>query len=142
MRKPQTDCPACAGRWPDVADRIAELGESILYLHTDQFFPGWSVLVLRGHATELFELEAAERARLMDEVSDVARALQRAFDARKVNYALLGNLLPHVHWHLIPRLTTDPAPREPSFAVPHDPLAPTSAQRAERIDRIRRHLER
>jgi diadenosine tetraphosphate (Ap4A) HIT family hydrolase len=78
-------CSACGGRWPDPSDRIADLRESMLYLHTDQFFPGWSVLVLRRHATELFDLEREERARLMDEVSDVARALKLAFDARKVN---------------------------------------------------------
>jgi diadenosine tetraphosphate (Ap4A) HIT family hydrolase len=135
-------CTACSGRWPDALDRIAELRESIVYLHTDQFFPGWSVLVLRRHATELFDLERDERARLMDEVSDVARALKRAFDARKVNYALFGNLTPHVHWHLIPRLATDPAPLEPVFAVPHDPVRLPETERADRIARIRSTLGR
>ena len=129
-------CTACDGRWPDSADRIAELRESILYLHTDQFFPGWSVLVLRRHAAELFELEPDERARLMDEVSNAARALKLAFDARKVNYALFGNLLPHVHWHLIPRLATDPAPREPVFAVSHAPVQLGPIERDDRIARI------
>jgi diadenosine tetraphosphate (Ap4A) HIT family hydrolase len=137
-----TNCPACGGRWPEVVDRIAELRESILYLHTDQFFPGWSVLVLRRHATELFELEPAERARVMDEVSDVARALKLAFDARKINYALFGNLVPHLHWHLIPRLATDPAPREAVFAVAHDPVRLPRVERADRIARIRGRLGR
>jgi diadenosine tetraphosphate (Ap4A) HIT family hydrolase len=123
-------------------DRITELRESVLYLHTDQFFPGWSVLVLCRHATELFELEPDERGRLMDEVSDVARALKAAFDARKVNYALFGNLVPHVHWHLVPRLATDPAPREPVFAVSHEPVRIRGSERAERIARIRGHLGR
>jgi diadenosine tetraphosphate (Ap4A) HIT family hydrolase len=121
-------------------DRIAELPESVLYLHTDQFFSGWSVLVLRRHATELFELDRGERARLMDEVSDVARALARAFDARKVNYALFGNVLPHVHWHVVPRLADDPAPRESVFAVPHEPVALDAAGRLDRIARIRSRL--
>lgn len=135
-------CTACGGHWPDPVDRIAELRESILYLHTDQFFPGWSVLVLRRHATELFELGPAERARLMDEVSDVAQALKLAFDARKVNYALFGNVVPHVHWHLIPRLVTDPAPSEPVFAVSHEPVRLRRSERADRIARIRDHLGR
>lgn len=137
---PSPACPACSGLWPDAADRVAELPESVLYLHTDQFFPGWSVLVLRRHATELFELDRAERARLMDEVSDVARALAEAFGARKVNYALFGNLLPHVHWHLIPRLATDPAPREAVFAVAHEPVSLGGAERVDRIARIRSRL--
>lgn len=135
-------CSACGGRWPDPADRIAELQDGILYLHTDQFFPGWSVLVLRRHATELFDLEREERARLMDEVSDVARALKLAFDARKVNYALFGNLVPHMHWHLIPRLATDPAPRESVFAVSHEPVRLPRIERADRIARIRSRLGR
>jgi diadenosine tetraphosphate (Ap4A) HIT family hydrolase len=139
---PAPTCAACSGRWPDPADRIAALDESVVYLHDDQFFPGWSVLVLRRHATELFELEPDERRRLMDEVSDVARALQLAFDARKVNYALFGNLVPHVHWHVIPRLASDPAPRESVFALSHDPVRLSAAERSDRLARIRRHLDR
>jgi diadenosine tetraphosphate (Ap4A) HIT family hydrolase len=142
VSRAQSACPACSRRWPDPADRIKGLHESVAYLHTDQFFPGWSVLVLRRHATELFELERDERARLMDEVSDVARALQLAFDARKVNYALFGNLVPHVHWHLIPRLRTDPAPREPVFAVTHEPVRLGGVEHADRIARIRGRLGR
>jgi hypothetical protein len=51
---------------------------------------------------------AGRAARVMGEVSDVARALKMAFDARKINYALFGNVVPHMHWHLIPRLASDP----------------------------------
>jgi len=139
---PTATCGACSGRWPNAADRIAPLREGVLYLHDDQFFPGWSVLVLSRHATELFELEREERARLMDEVSEVARALKLAFEARKVNYALFGNLVPHVHWHVIPRLVTDPAPLESVFALAHEPVRLAGTERSDRIARIRRHLER
>ena len=142
MADPASACGACGGRWPDPADRISELRESILYLHTDQFFPGWSVLVLRRHATELYDLARDERARVMDEVSDVAHALKLAFDARKVNYALFGNVVPHMHWHLIPRLAADPAPRDPVFAVSHDPVHPSRIERDDRIARIRSHIGR
>ena len=98
--------------------------------------------MLRRHATELFDLEREERARLIDDVSDVARALKLTFDARKVNYALFGNLVPHVHWHLIPRLATDPAPLEAVFAVAHDLVQLPEAERADRIARIRNRLGR
>jgi diadenosine tetraphosphate (Ap4A) HIT family hydrolase len=135
-------CPACGGSWPAAGDRIAELSESTLYLHTDQFFPGWSVLVLRRHATELFDLRRDERARLIEDVNDAARALKEAFDARKVNYALFGNLVPHIHWHLIPRLADDPAPREPVFAVPHETVELRPDDHAARLARIRSRLGR
>jgi diadenosine tetraphosphate (Ap4A) HIT family hydrolase len=136
----RASCPACGGGWPAAVDRIAELSESTLYLHTDQFFPGWSVLVLRRHAIELFELQRDERARLIEDVNDVARALKQAFDARKVNYALFGNVVPHIHWHVIPRLAGDPAPNDPVFAVPHETVQLRPDDRTDRITRIRSRL--
>jgi diadenosine tetraphosphate (Ap4A) HIT family hydrolase len=132
-------CVACAGTWPPASNRILDCGVSTAYLHDDQFFPGWTVLVLNRHATELFELEAAERATLMDEVARVAHALAREFGAVKVNYALLGNQLPHVHWHVIPRAAHDPAPREAVWAVAHVPVVP-GADAAGRIEAIRARL--
>jgi diadenosine tetraphosphate (Ap4A) HIT family hydrolase len=98
------------------------------------------VLVLNRHAAELFELPAGERATLMDEVARVADALAREFDAVKVNYALLGNQLPHIHWHVIPRRADDPAPREPVWAVAHVPVAPAEDAAATRIAAIRARL--
>jgi diadenosine tetraphosphate (Ap4A) HIT family hydrolase len=132
-------CVACAGTWPPASNRILDCGVSTAYLHDDQFFPGWTVLVLNRHATELFELEAGERATLMDEVARVAHALAREFGAVKMNYALLGNQLPHVHWHVIPRGADDPAPRESVWSVAHVPVAP-GAGAARRIDAIRARL--
>jgi diadenosine tetraphosphate (Ap4A) HIT family hydrolase len=132
-------CVACTGGWPPASNRILDCGVSTAYLHDDQFFPGWTVLVLNRHATELFDLSPAERAALMDEVSRVAEALASEFGAVKVNYALLGNQLPHIHWHLIPRTAADPAPREAVWAVAHVPVAP-GAQAAGRIAAIRARL--
>ena len=92
------------------------------YLHDDQFFPGWTVVVFKRHATELFHLAPTERIQMMEEVSRFAKMLAETFDALKMNYGLLGNQMPHIHWHLIPRLSNDPAPLEPVWCVPHDPV--------------------
>lgn len=135
-------CAACDARWPDAADRIADCGAATAYLHTDQFFPGWCVLVLGRHARELYELAPAERAALMDEVARLAQALAGVFAAVKMNYALLGNQLPHVHWHLVPRRADDPVPREPVWALPHAPVVLDPAAKAARIAAIRAALER
>ncbi|HVV67493.1 MAG TPA: HIT family protein [Gammaproteobacteria bacterium] len=133
-------CDACSGLWPDVSYQIVTLTESSVYLHKDQFFPGWTVLVFKRHATELFQLTHAERNQLMDEVSRVAQALTQVFSALKVNYALLGNLLPHIHWHVIPRLAQDPAPRESVFSVSHEPLHLNAKDNQERIALIRQAI--
>ena len=119
---------------------IADLGACRAYLNEDQFFPGWVYVVLRRHATELYELSAAERAVLIEDVSRVAEALARVYRPVKMNYELLGNQVAHVHWHLIPRLAGDPEPRWPVWRVAHDPapMAPGEAQK--RIAAIRAAL--
>jgi diadenosine tetraphosphate (Ap4A) HIT family hydrolase len=122
------------------AAKIAELGASVAYLGDDQFFPGWTVLVLKRHATELWQLAPLERATLMDEVTRVAQALAVAFEAVKMNYELLGNQVAHIHWHLIPRRADDPAPLAPAWTVEHQPRRLSAAETAERVARIRAQL--
>ncbi len=134
-------CKVCAGEWPGKEHKIAELGLTVAYLHDDQFFPGWTVLVLKRHATELFDLTREERSGLIEEVTEVARTLTVVFDAVKINYELLGNQLPHIHWHLIPRLADDPATREAVWTVQHDPKRLTEGERQERLSFIRTHLK-
>jgi len=69
------DCRACRPDWPPAESFIADCGPARAYLHDDQFFPGWTLLILRRHATELYELDREERGALMEAVTDVARAL-------------------------------------------------------------------
>jgi diadenosine tetraphosphate (Ap4A) HIT family hydrolase len=133
-------CPACDGQWPAPEQRIADCGSTIAYLHDDQFFAGWTFLVLKRHAAELWQLEPSERARLMEEVTLVAQAVSRAFGAAKMNYELLGNAIAHIHWHLIPRRPDDPAPRQPAWTVAHEPRRLTPSELAERAALIRSHL--
>ena len=135
-----TDCRACRPDWPPAEAFIADCGPARAYLHEDQFFPGWTLLILKRHATELYELDREERAALMEAVTDVARALAVTFGAVKMNYELLGNLLPHIHWHLVPRLADDPIPRQPAWMLPHEPRLLTPSERRARIDAIRRRL--
>jgi len=130
-------CARVAGEGPLF---VADLPTSRVYFNEDQFFPGWVFVVLKRHALELYELEASERAAQIEDVNRVARALARVYQPVKMNYELLGNLVPHIHWHLVPRLATDPALRSPIWTVEHPaaPLAPAVAR--ERIDAIRRAL--
>ncbi|MBM3220715.1 MAG: HIT family protein [Candidatus Rokubacteria bacterium] len=133
-------CTFCAGAAPAADHRIADLGVTAAYLNDDQYFPGWVVLFLKRHATELFELEAEERRQMMDDVTRVAAALYALFSPRKINYAFLGNQLPHIHWHVTPRLPDDPAPRDAIWAVPHAPVRLAPAERDARIAHVRAKL--
>lgn len=133
-------CRACRGQWPARDHFIAELDLSSVYLHDDQFFPGWTVLVFKRHATELFHLAATERVQLMEEVARVSRLLADCYGARKMNYELLGNQIPHMHWHVIPRLPGDPAPLEPVWRVTHEPVRLAAGDLSERIRTLRTRL--
>jgi diadenosine tetraphosphate (Ap4A) HIT family hydrolase len=135
-------CTACTGTWPRPDHFLQDLGLSKAYLHDDQFFPGWTVLVLHQHVTELFHLAQQERARLIEEVSLVANTLSEVYQAKKVNYELLGNQLPHIHWHVIPRLPNDPAPLEPVWRVPHTPVLLTGSSLQDTIARVRSTLQK
>ena len=81
-------CKACVGIWPGPAHFIADCGLTRAYLHDDQFFPGWTVLVLKRHATELFHLSRDERSLLIEEVSGVALFGAAAAAAAAVDFCL------------------------------------------------------
>jgi diadenosine tetraphosphate (Ap4A) HIT family hydrolase len=130
-------CKACSGEWPREDHFIADCGTTIAYLHEDQFFRGWTVLVLKRHATELFHLSRDERAGLIEEVAFVASRLGEEFQPIKINYELLGNQLPHIHWHLIPRLADDPAPLEPVWRIAHEPRSFSTSDREALAARLR-----
>ena len=131
-----TTCKACMGIWPKQDHFLTDLGLSKAYLHDDQFFPGWTVVVFQHHATELFQLAPTERFQLMEEVNRVAKTLAETYQAKKINYELLGNQLPHIHWHVIPRLAGDPAPLEPVWRVPHSPVLLSGSVLQEAINRL------
>ena len=73
----------------------------------DADYPGFCRVILNAHVREMSDLPAAERQRLMDVVFAVEAALREVARPDKINLASLGNLVPHLHWHVIPRWTAD-----------------------------------
>src|SRR5205814_10663950 len=67
----------------------------------------------RRHATELSGLEDGDRRAYLDEMCLLARAIEQSFRPHKLNYDLLGNQVPHLHWHLFPRYQDDPERLKP-----------------------------
>ncbi len=116
---------------------IGTLGLTDAYLFEDQFFPGWTMLVFKDHRTELFQLTQRERGQLMEEVSRVGETLTQVFMVRKINSELLGNQVPHIHWHVVPRLIADPDPLKPVWSVSHEPVRLTFEGLHERICLLR-----
>jgi diadenosine tetraphosphate (Ap4A) HIT family hydrolase len=88
---------------------VAELALSSLRLMRDANYP-WLLLVPRqAGLVELIDLEAADRARLMEEIAAVSTALREATACDKLNVAALGNQVRQLHVHIIARFVSDPA---------------------------------
>lgn len=80
-------------------------------------FPGYCRVIWNTHIAELTDLAPADRRQFMDIVFKVEEALRISLAPHKMNVASLGNLTPHLHWHVIPRFIDDPAYPKPIWAV-------------------------
>ena len=76
-------------------------------------FPAFYRVVWNAHVAEFSDLTDAERQHCMDAVTVVEQALREHLAPTKINLAALGNMVPHLHWHVIARFGWDsqfPAP--------------------------------
>jgi diadenosine tetraphosphate (Ap4A) HIT family hydrolase len=78
-----------------------------LVLVADADYPGFCRVVWKRHVAEMTDLDATERRHLMSVVFAAESALRAAARPHKVNLASLGNVVPHLHWHVIPRWRDD-----------------------------------
>ena len=73
----------------------------------DRDYPGYCRVIWNAHTAEMTDLSAAQIARLMGAVFAVEEALRAVLTPGKINLASLGNVVPHLHWHVIPRFADD-----------------------------------
>jgi diadenosine tetraphosphate (Ap4A) HIT family hydrolase len=127
------DCPFCREleALPD-AEVVWHFPHSVALLGTWQFYHGYSILVARRHAAELSALTDAVRQAYLEEMCLLARAIEKSYRPHKLNYELLGNRVPHLHWHLFPRYLDDPDRLRPVWLA---------VAEAERDPAVRRRLE-
>ena len=139
----QTPHPGClmCRKWEEDADlHIAEFDYCYVVLNRDQFFAGYCFVLTKAHVTELFHLNVETRQGIIEEVNAVAAALAQVFQPTKLNYELLGNMVPHMHWHLVPRFEGGPLWPRPIWSEAHAELHLTETEYAERIGLIRAAL--
>ena len=112
---------------PQLARDTVEIGDlplSRVFVIKDANYP-WLLLVPRREAVELIDLDEVEQAQLMTEINRVARALKDATQCDKLNIAMLGNMVPQLHVHIIARRHKDVAWPKPVWGVAepqtHDP---------------------
>lgn len=90
---------------------------SDLIVGQHQYFHGYCVLVFREHVVEPMDLSPSDQAQFFKELMASSSALQKAFLPHKMNYACYGNVVPHMHWHLIPRFEHEENRETPPFCL-------------------------
>jgi diadenosine tetraphosphate (Ap4A) HIT family hydrolase len=132
-------CPARAAG--HVLRKVRDLPASIAILAPDQYYRGYTMVVSKTHATELYDLPRHASTQYFNDMLAVARAIAAAFHPRKMNYEVLGNTVAHLHWHLFPRYDWDPNPKGPIWETSHTPRVASPEEYADTLAAIRRHLE-
>ncbi|MGI4847413.1 MAG: HIT family protein [Janthinobacterium lividum] len=109
----------------------------------DAAFPGFCRVVWTEHVREMSDLEPGQRSVLMDAVWAVEAALLETMAPTKVNLASLGNMVAHMHWHVIPRFADDSHFPGPVWAAPQRSVdAVQSSARQEKLPALREALKR
>ena len=84
----------------------------------DANYPGFARVIWNAHVKEMSDLAPADRMLLNDAVWHVELALREVMAPGKVNVASLGNMTPHLHWHVIPRFADDAHFPNPVWTAP------------------------
>lgn len=101
----QTACPLCEASnemvaWQDDLCRVILVDEA--------GYPGFCRVIVHEHVAEMTDLAEPQRQQLMSVVFKVEQVLREVLSPDKINLASLGNYVPHLHWHVIPRFKDDP----------------------------------
>lgn len=97
----------------------------------DALYPGTCRVIWNEHSREMTDLPVLDRILFMDAVWQTEAAVREIMQPHKINIASLGNVVPHLHWHVIPRYADDAHFPDPVWTKPHRKLA--SADRTMRI---------
>ena len=122
-------CPLCA----EDGGALVWRGERLRVIRAQEAgFPAFYRVVWNVHVAEFSDLAATDRVHCMEAVTMVEQALRQHLSPTKVNIAALGNMVPHLHWHVIARFDWDshfPAPVWAAAQRP-SPAAQEAALRA------------
>jgi diadenosine tetraphosphate (Ap4A) HIT family hydrolase len=97
-------CPLCSAS----RDEIVWQGEHCRVVHVaDPDYPGYYRVIWNAHVAEMSDLSQQEQGLLMGAVFATEHALRASMNPDKINLASFGNVVPHLHWHVIARYADD-----------------------------------
>ncbi len=133
-------CPLCDEPGGEVVWQDSQVRVILAHEHE---YPGFCRVVWQAHVAELSDLAPAEQIRLMQVVIRVEQVLREIMAPTKINLASLGNQVPHLHWHVIPRYADDAHFPSPVWAPKRHTVEPALlAGRHERAAHLPEALRR
>ena len=120
---PPLVCPLCADAGGEPVLKHAKFRVVRVTGAEAAAFPGFYRVIWNAHVAEWSDLPESDQALCMRVVTRVERALRQHLQPTKVNLASLGNVVPHLHWHVIARHDWDshfPAPLWAAAVRPSD----------------------
>ena len=109
------DCELCARS----GGELLWQGERLRVVYVEEAgYPGFCRVIWEAHVKEMTDLSEDDRTVLMEAVFAVESVLREHLEPEKINLASLGNVVPHLHWHVIPRYADDPHFPQPIWTSP------------------------
>jgi len=128
-------CELCETAGGEVLHQAAQFR---VVLVDDDNYPGFCRVIWRDHVKEVTDLPELDRMLLMDVLWQVEHVLREVMQPEKINLASFGNVVPHLHWHVIPRYTDDVHFPQPVWGQAQRAPQPASLQmRRERLGALR-----
>lgn len=110
-------------------------------LYDDGRFPGRLLVMLTDHYDHLEDVPAELAARFTWSLQRVSASMKRTLAVDRINLAILGNAVPHVHAHLIPRRATDPLPHKSPWEDPRPRTVLPPGAEKELLTKLRTEIE-
>lgn len=111
-------CELCDTDGGDVLYRDAELRIVAVTGADGATYRGFCRVIWNEHVKEMTDLVVVERSTFMKAVFKLEAVLRAQLRPEKINIASLGNMTPHLHWHVIPRFIDDATFPKPIWATP------------------------
>ena len=140
---PTAGCESCELCASDGGELLVHRGPLRIVLVNDNAYPGFCRVIWNAHVVELTDLAPAQRSACMQAVCQTEAIVREVMAPHKINLASLGNMTPHLHWHVIPRYLDDAHFPSPVWAAAvRTTPAPVLDARRERIPALRAALLR
>jgi diadenosine tetraphosphate (Ap4A) HIT family hydrolase len=128
-------CELCESTGGELLHQAAQFR---VVLIDDDNYPGFCRVIWQDHVKEVTDLPELDRMLLMDVLWQVELVVREVMQPEKINLASFGNMVPHLHWHVIPRYSDDVHFPQPVWGQPQRAPQPAAMQvRRASLDALR-----